>query len=270
MQGIVDFILTGLNAFKLLEVLLVRLSDGLGLFVSGLQFLDASEELSDVELEDKVGLAGLDERVSVFLRALDLLELAVGIEPRQFPVAVTLLGPVSLGAVVMLSVFLTDAQLGLLGPAFTDLGFDAKDGAQMAREVRDNALVVELLNRRDGHPRIEFSVLRIEAGLPELFVLADAGIEVSLPASVVVLVEVQVIALMEVVPGHLTEDGLEVALKPVVESLAGLDALEVGLTEGVDFDGVFDDVDVSLDCRGSRIGCLCVWLGKLWPRRACS
>jgi hypothetical protein len=94
--------------------------------------------------------------------------------------------------------------------------------------------------------------------------------KVGLPASVVVLVELKVVAFVQVEASDLAEDGFEVSLDAVVESLAGFDALNVRLTEGGDFDAVLDDVDVSLDCRGSRIGCLCVWLGKLWPRRACS
>jgi hypothetical protein len=94
--------------------------------------------------------------------------------------------------------------------------------------------------------------------------------KVGLPTAIFVLVEVEVVAFVQVEASDLAEDGFEVSLDAVVESLAGFDTFDVRLTEGGDFDAVLDDVDVSLDCRGSRIGCLCVWLGKLWPRRACS
>lgn len=106
--------------------------------------------------------------------------------------------------------------------------------------------------------------------LPVGVVLSDADVQVGLPASIFILVEVEVVAFVQVESDGLIPDGLQVALDAVVQTLAGFDALNVRLTEGGDFDAVLDDVDVSLDCRGSRIGCLCVWLGKLWPRRACS
>ncbi len=122
----------------------------------------------------------------------------------------------------------------------------------------------------DDGPRVQFPVLRVQGGLPERLILTDGNVKVGLPTAIFILVEVEVVAFVQVEANDLAEDGLQVALDAVVQTLAGFDALNVRLTEGGDFDAVLDDVDVSLDCRGSRIGCLCVWLGKLWPRRACS
>ena len=58
----------------------------------------------------------------------------------------------------------------------------------------------------------------------------DACVEVSTPC-VILLVELDVVPLVEVEASDLGEDGLQVSLDAVVESLAGLNSLEVGLTE---------------------------------------
>lgn len=102
-------------------------------------------KLDDVVLEQPVGLVGLDLVVAVLLRAFDLLERAVRVVPRaEFLIATIPLGLAGLiGDVVMGSVLGADAELGLLGPAVTDLWLNVEDGAQLGREAGDDAPVVQ-------------------------------------------------------------------------------------------------------------------------------
>jgi hypothetical protein len=137
-QEQVKFVVLRLEVGKLVEVRLVRDDDGLGLLVAFLQFGDASEELGDVDFEELVGFVRLDLVVLVLLRALDLLERTVGVVPRSEVVGtagLTGLFALFVGKVVMATILTASAQLGLLVPAVTRLGFNAEDGLQVAREV---------------------------------------------------------------------------------------------------------------------------------------
>lgn len=79
-------------------------------------------------------------------------------------------------------------------------------------------------------PLVDLDVARLEVALIVRVITLDACVEVSTP-SVILLVELDVVPLVEVEASDLGEDGLQVSLDAVVESLAGLNSLEVGLTE---------------------------------------
>ena len=79
-------------------------------------------------------------------------------------------------------------------------------------------------------PLVDLDVARLEVALIVCVIALDACVEVSTPC-VILLVELDVVPLVEVEASDLGEDGLQVSLDAVVESLAGLNSLEVGLTE---------------------------------------